>query len=512
MHNRIPPLYKVSLLATALVTLSGCAVTAEPNRIGESLMDAGRVTANASVKAYEGTKRFLGFDRNEVSEMDEIDMALMDTERTWPTEQPSGAVAQPVNTASAVKIGPLHNIEPPPAGAPAIATIPAVDPNATPVATIDYNHVVGPQETMWTIAKHTTGNANNWRILAEINQLDLNTPMQIGQEILIPADLVLPQIVATVVSDQPLVDPNANKLINHTGTATTAGLAPLEMKPVATLDVEPTSNTETLRPIAAADLNSDPLNHGAGDTLSLGAANEEIVLADAAAAETDATPAAVIDPTINAIALKVDAGETLWDMAKRTTGDATNWKTIAEHNGLTEKDIGRIRYGQEIYVPMDLAKTELGGNNLIVAKAALPVDNAADDSAADAEATDNLVAATATQPAAGSKEEAVDASATLVASASNLMDETKDIKIVEATYQSNETLQVEPAAGEAIDSVIMVSGTYYPKAVYNEADFSSSLLMRVSPGTEMTVSRAMGPWYEVQTEFGIGYMHSRDIK
>jgi len=63
-----------------------------------------------------------------------------------------------------------------------------------------------------------------------------------------------------------------------------------------------------------------------------------------------------------------------------------------------------------------------------------------------------------------------------------------------------------------LPSQIMVSGTYYPKAIYNNADFSSSLLMRVSPGTTLEVSRAMGSWYEVETNQGIGYVHQRDVK
>ncbi len=58
----------------------------------------------------------------------------------------------------------------------------------------------------------------------------------------------------------------------------------------------------------------------------------------------------------------------------------------------------------------------------------------------------------------------------------------------------------------------MVSGTYYPKAIYNNADFSSSLLMRVSPGTTLQVSKAMGNWYQVKTSKGLGYVHQRDIK
>ena len=121
-----------------------------------------------------------------------------------------------------------------------------------------------------------------------------------------------------------------------------------------------------------------------------------------------------------------------------------------------------------------------------------------------------MAASTDVQP--NTNEESVEVSSELLASANNLMDETQDIKIVEAKYQSDDSVDIAPTDISESNQIIMVSGTYYPKAVYNEADFSSSLLMRVSPGTEMTVSRAIGPWFEVQTENGVGYMHSRDIK
>ena len=80
-----------------------------------------------------------------------------------------------------------------------------------------------------------------------------------------------------------------------------------------------------------------------------------------------------------------------------------------------------------------------------------------------------------------------------------------------ADEMADEMAAESVAEGTAPDE-IMVSGTYYPKAVYNDADFSSSLLMRVSPGTKLLVSRAVGPWYEVATEQGTGYVHARDIK
>ncbi len=504
MHNRIPPIFKISALAAAVFTLSGCATSSLPlpsdlgSSIGNTIMDAGRVTANASLKALEGTKKIVGLDRLERSrdqELDEVDLALIDTQDTWEAEQPVTATGVAVRTA-----------EMQPGGMPAIASVPAIDPNAVPVATVDYTHIVGQQETMWTIAKSTTGNANNWRILAEINQLNLNTPMQIGQEILIPADLVLPEIVASI-EPSPLLE-------NTAAVETTIAAAnPTALEELPPLDLQ--DGTEVaIRPITQESLESDPLNLTADNDALAGDVDNELIIIEASAkAPVEAELESDFDPSVGAIALKADAGETLWDMAKRTTGDATNWKVIAENNRFTETDIGRIRYGQTIYIPSELVKAELGGEKVedVDVAAVVAKPETAVDAKADAAATDNLVAASVDVDEAVNQE-AVDATSQLVASASNLMDETQEIKIVEAKYQSDDVMNVMPSDDSSSDQIIMVSGTYYPKAVYNEADFSSSLLMRVSPGTEMMVSRAMGPWFEVQTENGVGYMHSRDIK
>jgi len=498
MHNRIPPIFKVSALAVAVLALSGCASSSPPAKgLGDTILDAsvdaGRATADAGARALRGTSRIIGLDRltgRRTQQPDEVDLAQADAEGTWPVEQ-----ATPTRVT-------IPNAEAIPSDIPAIASIPAVDPNAIPVATVDYTHVVGQQETMWTIAKSTTGNANNWRILAEINQLDLNTPMQIGQEILIPADLVLPEIVASI-APSPLLEKSQPEMVAEIANATSQD-ALTELPP---LNLDGASDN-AVAPISQASLESDPINPANSFT---GDDGEELIIVEASS-PAQAEPAAVseIDPSLNAIALKADVGETLWDMAKRTTGDATNWKVIAEQNGFSESDIGRIRYGQTIYVPAELAKAELGGDK-IEEQAVAAVELAEPDTEADAAATNDLVAAsTDVQP--NTNEESVEVSSELLASANNLMDETQDIKIVEAKYQSDDSVDIAPTDISESNQIIMVSGTYYPKAVYNEADFSSSLLMRVSPGTEMTVSRAIGPWFEVQTENGVGYMHSRDIK
>jgi len=230
----------------------------------------------------------------------------------------------------------------------------------------------------------------------------------------------------------------------------------------------------------------------------------------AASAEqiTPSAPAASAKPVdenilANATALKVAEGETLWDFAKRTTGDATNWKTLADKNLLTEQQIASIRPGQKIYVPSDMVVSRDENGVLIAQGGETGVPTA--------------TAGGVTQE----NKAAIDASTAVLAGTNKPED--ANIKIVEAAYQDDTAIKpvtAESLAEEASMEVasndklgkVMVRGTYYPKAVYNEADFSSSLLMRVSPGTQLLVSKAIGPWLEVKTDKGVGYVHSRDIK
>jgi len=125
------------------------------------------------------------------------------------------------------------------------------------------------------------------------------------------------------------------------------------------------------------------------------------------------------------------------------------------------------------------------------------------------------VALAAAQPAATdatAERTVIDATAAVSEAATE-----EELTIIPTTFKS-EPLVVEetPAENTAMAAgtgeSIVVSGTYYPKAVYNDANFSASLPMRVSPGTELQVIRSLGPWFEVRTEQGIGFVHSRDIK
>jgi len=359
-------------------------------------------------------------------------------------------------TPDPMAIDPLANPDP---LAPA-TPVPAYKNNPQSVATSDLIHEVKPSENLWDIAKATTGDANNWHVLADINNLAPNASVFPGQELTIPADMIKPGFLKEPAAD----------------TTTAAIAAPAaEAKQVVRLAIPE------------------------GDAQD-----------DLAAPKT-----ATVDIAANAERFKVGPGETLWNFAKRTTGDATNWKAIAAQNNFSEKQAVQVYPGQSIYVPSGMVKQVEAGETLAQAPKAKA-----------AEATETAVA-----KVSDTDSDALEAAAKVLASSESILgggdavvNEDQPIKIVEAKFQAEDATKVEPVgatelAKEATQQLeqnaeqqIMVSGTYYPKAIYLEADFSSSLLMRVSPGTQLSVTSAAGPWYQVMTEKGIGYVHTRDIR
>jgi nucleoid-associated protein YgaU len=496
MPKQIPKIFKKTLLAVAVLSLTGCASApkmddVDLSPIGEGILVAGRATAEVGIHAWDVSMYLLGFS-DEVGEgskndaaavadspfpMDEIDQALLEDDALLPED----TLISPVEIANATanfedvfetpsvedfvifegtaEADPLL-IEPNLVDGEFIdvdqaALQPQEEVQEKVIAQTtddvnsdeqDYIHKVASRETLWDIAKATTGDANNWHILADVNDLNQNASVFVGQSLVIPANMLKPGY-------------------------------------------------------------TNAINGESGST-------QDIVIASA---ESDAVSKRLPIPAASEIPgtpLKLNAGETLWDFAKRTTGDATNWKAIAGHNDFSERQAVIVQAGQTIMVPQDLVKSE---STLASAQpAAKPAIS--DEARAEVLAAIEKV-----------NQSAINASSELLAEASSLSnaqsfaDETQPITIVEANFQTDPSQQPIQIATDDIEVVkmasaspdlsnIMVSGTYYPKAIYNDADFSSSLLMRVSPGTSLKVSKAIGNWFEVETDKGTGYVHQRDIK
>ena len=67
-----------------------------------------------------------------------------------------------------------------------------------------------------------------------------------------------------------------------------------------------------------------------------------------ASADSAAEPSVVI----------VQQGETLWALARRVTGNALNWRRIAEHNHIV--DAASVTKGQRLLIPADLMVSAAG--------------------------------------------------------------------------------------------------------------------------------------------------------
>ncbi len=76
---------------------------------------------------------------------------------------------------------------------------------------------------------------------------------------------------------------------------------------------------------------------------------------------------------------------------------------------------------------------------------------------------------------------------------------------IKAVEESEENTPID-------DQWILIEGSFTPKAVYKGSAYGSGLLMRVSPGTSLRLTKSTDNWYEVETDKGSGYVLHRDAK
>ena len=456
---------KLAAAIASVLLLGGCATTSghgqptDPiNRLASSVTEVG-------TRVWDGTRYLFklkenGAEAGEDEFMDEVDMALLDTSEFNQQDTDDVDAAQPAALDEKEIIEPDSARLLPPEDAVDLVVAGNTEESEAPLmeaVSEDLFHTVAEDETLWILAKMLTGNANNWRTLAEINGLGENGSVYVGQKLRIPAELKRLPIEGEELAQQPAAAP---------------------------------------------------------------------------AKEAEATPLVAAARAVDSEdrIYTVEAGESLWLLAKRTTGSPENWLAIAQYNGMDEREANQIRFGQELKIPSELlidgaSSGAVAGNtttsqNVVkqpkeeaanaVAQAILPSKgkNVPGVEAGKSDGARQLAEADAVPAAAG---ENVDESRIVTVPAS-FKDEPPTDLPSEAKEAGQKHLLADqaPAASTLQDGEIMVSGTYYPKAIYNEANFSSSLLMRVSPGTRLKVAKTIGPWYEVVTDKGTGFVHSRD--
>lgn len=66
------------------------------------------------------------------------------------------------------------------------------------------------------------------------------------------------------------------------------------------------------------------------------------------------------------------------------------------------------------------------------------------------------------------------------------------------------------ASSDAFAQSIKVIGSYYPKGIYSAPQTSSTLLMRVTPGTTFDLEATIDGWFKITTENGSGFIRHSD--
>ncbi len=172
---------------------------------------------------------------------------------------------------------------------------------------------------------------------------------------------------------------------------------------------------------------------------------------------------------------EVGEGDTLSEIALKNTGDALNWRKIAELNNISNPNT--IRKGQIIIIPHALMPT-------------------------------------VTSPPAADLKSEPDSSdeKPLDTQANKGEPQAQDIEPSRAEDQAQAALAPlpdlkKPAQQEKVGGWLIIRGTYYPREINIGPDSSSDILTQAWPGTRMQfVDRADG-WYKVITDKGHGFLN-----
>ena len=275
-------LFKRSLIALVVLSVSGCSSlpqisTIDMGGVSNGIAQAGKVTVDATRNTWNTTVSFLGFGNKEV-DANQLDQYLPGKRRSSGSkdnkEQLPEALVPKIRLSGTLPPADIQTTlndvaeytKKPTKDLIRRISLHGSSENSSQ-NTENMMHEVAAGENLWQIAKRTTGNATNWQMLADINNLQPDGAVFSGQMLLIPSSLK-PELTAVIFNQD-----NAN------------------------------------------------------------ASNE-------------------------GKAFDVTSGETLWQFTKRTTGDATNWQTIAIHNKFSDEQAATVYPGQTIFVPKSLISAD----------------------------------------------------------------------------------------------------------------------------------------------------------
>ncbi len=319
-----------------------------------------------------------------------------------------------------------------------------------------HHHILGAGETLYSIASQFTGTSENWKLIADYNGIESPDVMSVGMEILIPLHLVV------LESGQPdqsgayaLVSPSQSKL-DETAVVSEQALAQRDQQPADTLyDISTASEAKS--EVGTTNFNTDP-SYTTDESLAIINTVNHLPSADGESTVSDAQ-----DLIGNEETASINSAE----QKPRTFRDrlsklATQIKSRIRKPGTTTPAV---------------VTPELGGNG----------------NQEDLQNLESNESTTITVPVPNTNTQ-------------QLSEEQAETLISPAkqTIASQATITPEPSEW------VKIEGDFTPKAVYKSAGYGSGLLMRVSPGTTLKLTRQTNEWYEVETSKGSGFVFHRD--
>ena len=227
---------------------------------------------------------------------------------------------------------------------------------------------------------------------------------------------------------------------------------------------------------------------------------------------------------------QVKDGDQLSGIALRLTGAISNWQAIATRNGISNPRT--LAVGQVLIIPSELLldvnslpddSVSSTTQNLDTAKAQSLQSTAPDSKTATAvTGSDTAVNSTGTRavsPPPVTTGHGVSVLRGLTALERNSAEDSADITL--SAVNINRTFDLHPIEYplatdpndlryDSTAPLIKVTGTYYPKGVYENPANYSRLIGRAAPGSLFQLDNEINDWYKIITDQGIGYIRRSD--
>jgi len=237
------------------------------------------------------------------------------------------------------------------------------------------------------------------------------------------------------------------------------------------------------------------------------------------------------DYVAGVIRYTVQRGDRLGDIAQEFTGNAANWRDIAEFNNISNPR--KLRAGYVLEIPTDLVPDYQSRGIVASAQPAILQPEIVQPEIVQPDITQ----ASKPRPNFAQQEtlqrESAQAQTASVLTASNSLAVKRPAPsrsalpdvvapVVVTPIENNRSFDLNPIDSQSLagssgnyegsSRQIKVVGSYYPKGIYSEPAAYSKLMMRVAPGTQFLLEQQVNDWYKIKTAKGTGFIRTSDAE